>query len=73
MPYGNPADCRVAIIFPIQRAAAIRAEMKSNQIAAVGVALVDLPFAIEPHLFFPIRRTEMKSGTGAPLARLTMA
>src|SRR5215831_14690338 len=73
MPLRQPRRLLGCDLLPIQRAAAIRAEMKSNQIAAVGIALVDLPFAIEPHLFFPIRRTEMKSGTGAPLARLTMA
>src|SRR6202030_2170601 len=40
--YCNPADRWVAVSFPIKRGAAIRAEMKSNPITAVGVALVDL-------------------------------
>jgi hypothetical protein len=48
--------------FPVERAPPIRAEMKSNAIAAVGVALVDLPLAVEPHLLLRIRRTEMEGG-----------
>jgi hypothetical protein len=36
--------------------------MKSNAIAAVGVALADLPLAVEPHLLLRIRRTEMEGG-----------
>jgi len=42
--HGHSADRRIAVSLPIKRGAAIRAEMKSNPIAAVGVALVDLPF-----------------------------
>jgi hypothetical protein len=44
--HGDPTDHRIAVPFPIQRAAAIRAEMKSNAIAAVGVALVNLPLTV---------------------------
>src|SRR6516164_691208 len=47
--------------------------MKSDAIAAVGIALVDLPIAVEPHPLFGIRRTEMESRAGAPLARLAVA
>jgi hypothetical protein len=47
--------------------------MKSNAITAVGVALVDLPLAVEPHLLFRIRRAEMEGGTCAALARLAVA
>ena len=47
--------------------------MKSNAIAAVGVAFVDLPLAFEPHPLFRIRRTEMKGGAGATLASLAIA
>jgi hypothetical protein len=47
--------------------------MKSDAVAAIGVALVDLALAVEPHPLFGIRRTEMKSGARAPLARLAVA
>jgi hypothetical protein len=46
--------------------------MKSNAVTAVGIALIDLPLAIEPHPLFGIRRTEMESRAGAPLACLAM-
>ena len=69
----STADGRVAISPPIERAAAIRAEMKSNAIAAVGVAFIDLPLAIEPHPFFRIRRAEVEGGAGAALALLAVA
>lgn len=71
--HGHSADRRIAISLPIKRGAAIRAEMKSNPIAAVGVALVDLPLPIEPHLLFRKTCAEMESGTGAALACLTVA
>ncbi len=47
--------------------------MKSDAVTAVGIALVDLPLAVEPHSLFGVRRTEMESRAGAPLARLTVA
>jgi hypothetical protein len=47
--------------------------MKSNAIAAVGVALIDLPFPVEPHLLFRICRAEMERGAGTALARLAVA
>src|SRR5271154_800357 len=68
----DSADDRVAVSFPVQRAAAVRAEMKSNAVAAVGVALIDLPLAVKPDLLFRIARTEMK-GAGATLASLAVA
>ena len=71
--HGHSADRRIAVSLPIKRGAAIRAEMKSNPIAAVGVALVDLPLPIEPHLLFRKTCAEMESGTGAALACLTVA
>ena len=40
------ADRRVAISFQIERGAAIRAEMKTNAISAIGVALIDFPLAV---------------------------
>ena len=60
---------RVRIISP----AAVRAEMKSNAIAAVGVALVDLPLAFEPHPVFWIARAEMEGSAGTALARVAVA
>jgi hypothetical protein len=69
----STADGRVAISLPIERAAAIRAEMKSNPITAVGVALVNLPLTVEPDPLFRITRTEMETGAGAALARLAVA
>jgi hypothetical protein len=71
--HGHSADRRVAVPFPIERAAAIRAEMKSNAITAVGIALVNLPLTVEPHPIFRITRTEMESGASPTLARLAMA
>jgi len=58
------ADGGVAISRPIERAAPIRAEMKSNAKTAVGIAFVDFPLAIESHPIFWITRTEMESGAG---------
>src|SRR5438477_6394986 len=71
--HGHSADRRIAVALPIKRGAAIRAEMKSNPIAAVGVALIDLPLPIEPHLLFRKTCAEMESGTGAALAFLAVA
>ena len=47
--------------------------MKSDAVAAVGIALVDLTLAVEPHPLFGIGSTEMESRAGAPLARLAVA
>ena len=47
--------------------------MKSNAIAAVAIALIDLPLAVKPDLLFRIARTEMKGGAGATLASLAVA
>src|SRR5690349_8148475 len=46
--------------------------MKSNAIATVGIALIDLPLAVKPELLFRIARTEMKGGAGAALASLAV-
>ena len=48
-------------------------KMKSDAVAAVGIALVDLTLAVEPHPLFGIGSTEMESRAGAPLARLAVA
>jgi hypothetical protein len=47
--------------------------MKSNAIAAIGIAVIDLPLAVKPDPFFRIARTEMKGGTSAALASLAVA
>jgi hypothetical protein len=47
--------------------------MKSNAIATVGVALVDVPLAVEPHLLYRIRRAEVEGSAGAALASLEVA
>ena len=71
--YRDPADRWVAVPLPINSAAAIRAEMKSNLVAAIGVALVDLPLAVEPHPLFGIGRTELESSASAALAHVAVA
>src|SRR5437764_49602 len=47
--------------------------MKSEAIPAVGVALVDLPFAIEPHPLLWKPRAKMECGAGSTLARYAVA
>jgi hypothetical protein len=47
--------------------------MKSDAVTAVGIAFVNLPLAVEPHPLSGIRRTEMESRAGAPLACLAVA
>jgi hypothetical protein len=42
--------------------------MKSNAVAAIGIALIDLPLAVKPDPLFQIACTEMKAGAGAALA-----
>ena len=69
----NSADLGVAVPLPIEGGAATRTKMKSDAVAAVGIALVDLPLAVEPHPLFGIRRTEMESRAGAALASLAVA
>ena len=71
--YRDPADRRVAVTFPIERAAAIRAKVKPDAIARIGLALVNFALAVEPHPLFQIGCAEMKRGASATLARLTVA
>ena len=56
----DPADFRVAVSFPIERAAAIRAKVKANAITTVGFALIDLALAFDPHPLFRIGCAEME-------------
>jgi hypothetical protein len=60
-PTATPQTAGLRIPFPIERGAAIRAEMKSNAIAAIGLALVSIPLTVEPRPLFRIARTEMES------------
>src|SRR5215831_3442276 len=69
----DPADFRVAVSFPIERAAAIRAKVKANAITTVGFALIDLALAFDPHPLFRIGCAEMERGAGSPPARTTVA
>ena len=43
--------------------------MKSDAIAAVGIALIDFALTVEPYALFREACAEMESGTGAALAR----
>jgi hypothetical protein len=72
-PYRDPADRRIAVAFPIERAAAIRAEVKPDAMAAVGIAFIDPALAVEPHPLFQIGCAKMERGAGSALARLAMA
>ena len=47
--------------------------MKSNAVAAIGIAFVDLPLTIKPHLLFRKCRAEMEGRAGATLASLAIA
>jgi hypothetical protein len=47
--------------------------MKSNTVAAIGIAVIDLPLAVKPDLLLRITRTEMRGGAGATLASLAVA
>src|SRR5260370_7934799 len=69
----DAADGRVAVAFPVQIAAAIRAEIKADPIAAIGAALVDLALAFEPDLVLAIARAGMEGGAGAAPAGLAVA
>src|SRR5947207_2888700 len=69
----DTADGRVAITLPVQIAAARRAEVKADLVAAVGGAREDFAFALEPHALLQIGRAEMKGGAGTPPAGLAMA
>ena len=64
----DPAYRRIAIPFPIEGDAAIRAKMKTNAIAAVSVAFVDLPLPVEPYPRFRKSSAKMEGGTGTALA-----
>src|SRR5436190_366238 len=65
---GNPAAQRVAVAFPIQVAAAILAEIEPDVGAAIGAALKDLVFALDPHLGLQPGGAEMEGRAGAALA-----
>src|SRR5215471_327357 len=74
---GETAHCDaeyvgVFVAFPEHVAAAIRAEIKADLKAAVGVTFIDLVVALDPNLAFWIRAAGMDDGSGATLACPTM-
>jgi hypothetical protein len=71
--YGNPADGRIAIPFPISRATAVRAEMKTDAIPGVSVALVYFVVAFETNPCFQIRRAEVECCACSALTCLAVA
>jgi hypothetical protein len=71
--YRDAADRWVAVPFPIKGGAATWAKMKSDAVTAVGVALVNLPLTVKPHLLFRKRRAEVEGRAGATLASLAIA
>src|SRR5579862_8875199 len=71
-PARDPAPRRVAVAFPIEVAAAIRAEIEPDVGAAVGPALEDFVFALDPHLCPWPGGAEMEGRAGAALARLAV-
>jgi hypothetical protein len=58
---------------PINVAAAIRAEMKADLVAAVGIARVNLARALDPHLAFQVGSAGMHNCTCAALTCCAMA
>jgi hypothetical protein len=71
--YGNPADGRIAIPFPISRATAIRAEMKTDGIPGVSFALVYFAVPFETNPCFQIRRAEVECCACSALTCLAVA
>ena len=71
--YGNPADGRIAIPLPVNRATAIRAEMETDAIAGVSLALVYLAVAFETNPCFQIRRSQVEGCAWSALTCLAVA
>src|SRR5262249_19048354 len=69
----DAADRRVAVALPIEVAAAIGTEIKTDLVAAIRAARKDVALALEPDALLQIGRAEMKGGAGAPPAGLAMA
>ena len=72
-PTAMPIVLRVAVAFPEDAGAAIRAEVEADLIAAVGHAAIDFVLAFDPHLVFRPAAAVMDDGAGAALAGLAMA
>jgi len=68
----DPVYVEVFVAFPEHVAAAIRAKMKTDLEAAVGVPLINLIVALDPNLSFWISAAGMDDGPGATLTRPTM-
>src|SRR5215470_11678151 len=64
---------RESVALPINVAAAIRAEMKADLVAAFGIARVNLARALDSHLVFQVGGARMHNCTCAALACRAMA
>ena len=71
--HGDSTYGRIAVSFPINIAAAFRAEMKSNTITAVATPLINLPIAFEPDSVFQVSRAEVEGRARPALARFAVA
>src|SRR5215469_11738420 len=71
--HGDSAYSRIAVSFPINIAAAFRAEMKANAITAVAAPLINLALAFEPDPVFQVSRAEVEGRASAPLASFAVA
>src|SRR5215472_6482400 len=63
---------RIAVAFPINIAAAFRAEMKANAITAVAGPLINLALAFEPYPVFQVSRAEVEGRASSALARFAV-
>lgn len=70
---GDDAEVRVEVAFPIERRAAIRAEMKSNLAPLRGVALEGFPLSFDRHLRLREDRAAARHGPGSALAIAAVA
>ena len=68
----DPVDVGVFVALPEHVAAAIRAEVKADLEAAIGVTLINLVVAFDPNSAFRISAAGMDDSLGAALTRSTM-
>src|SRR5262249_8491463 len=57
--HGDSTYSGIAVAFPINIAAACRAEMKANAITAVAVPLIKLALAFQPYPVFQVSRADV--------------
>src|SRR5215469_11858641 len=70
--HSDPIDVGIFVAFPEHVAAAIRAEVKADLEAAIGITLINLVVAVDPNSAFRISAAGMDDGPGAPLTSPTM-